>query len=821
MRPRGPRVVVLGMLTKIPVPGVAWQLIHYLLGLHRLGVDVYYAEIHGRNPASFMRGNDDGAVAAAGYIASTLAGSGLSERWAYRALHSDGACYGLSQQRLAEVLDSADLLINLHGGTRIVPEIRRSERLVLLETDPVRLQVELNRGQPRATEFVKAHSGLFTFAEALGRDGCGLPALARYRFKPTRQPVVIELWNEPAECRDGAFTTVGSFRQPGKDITFRGDTYRWSKHHELMKVIELPARTTASFELALSGVDDGDRDLLTRAGWKVRDAGAFGLGTEPYRSYIKGSKAEFTVAKDQNVRLRTGWFSDRSATYLASGKPVVTQDTGFAGILPAGRGLLAFNGLAGAQEAVEEVERNYEAHSRAARAIARECFDSGRVLGTLLDEVGLGPVRDKRPGRPWLAPLPTDLDLVPVSRWPTRLPEDTVRRVTTRPLPGLMLRPVEDPRVSVIVVTHEDLACSRLALETMLLHTRRDDVEFVVVDNSSPGPLKEYLRRLERRVTAVQLLDNQSNPGFAASVNQGLRAARGHRLVVCNHDIMVPPGWLAPLCRHLRTPGVGMVGPSTNRAANEAQIETDYSTYGGFIDLASRLRSSLAPPVEVDTLLMFCVALERGVLDRVGLLDEGFGQALFEDDDFSHRVRSAGYRLLCARDSFVHHFGQVSVGALTRDGRYQELFARNRGRFESKWSTRWEGHERLPGPRYGRTLRDVRTTLSGLLPGGARVAIASRGDDRMLGLGPWDAVHFPSDGDGAYCGYHPADTGEMVARIEALKEQGVSHLVIPPSMAWWLERYEGLASYLESHHESLSPPDQACRVWALDGAAHG
>src|SRR5262249_1836946 len=155
-----------------------------------------------------------------------------------------------------------------------------------------------------------------------------------------------------------------SWKQSDKDIEWRGETYTWSKHHEFLKLLDLPFRAGRPFELALACDDEEALRLLAEHGWRVVDALALSKDPLPYRDYILGSRGEFTVAKDQNVRLRSGWFSDRSACYLAAGKPVITQDTGFGNVLPTGRGLFSFRTIDDVLAALDAVESSYEVHSR-------------------------------------------------------------------------------------------------------------------------------------------------------------------------------------------------------------------------------------------------------------------------------------------------------------------------------------------------------------------------------------------------------------------------------------------------------------------------
>lgn len=389
---RKKKIVLLGMMSKMPVAGVVWQTVHYVAGFERLGYATYYVEAHGIQPTKLMRhAGDDGSARAADFINGVARRFDFGDRWAYHALHEPaGRCFGMSEARLRELYASAALIVNLHGGTVPLPEHSAAGRLVLLETDPVELQIELHENKQKTIDFLSRHSAFFTFGENYGSADCKVPASARFDFRPTRQPVVLDFW-QPHTNGNGhtAFTTIGNWHQPWRDVWFGGEVYRWSKHHEFGKFLDLPRRTNQSFELALSRYDEGDRHLLEEHGWGVRPALEFSDDVDAYRLYIMQSRGEWTVAKDQNVRLRSGWFSDRSATYLASGRPVITQETGFSNILPTGEGLFAFCDGEEAAEAVESVNRDYKRHCRAATALAHDYFSHDVVLTRLLGDVGL------------------------------------------------------------------------------------------------------------------------------------------------------------------------------------------------------------------------------------------------------------------------------------------------------------------------------------------------------------------------------------------------------------------------------------------------
>ena len=200
----------------------------------------------------------------------------------------------------------------------------------------MQLQVELHEERQYDARLPRAARRLLHVRRELRQPGCGLPVSDRFPFHPTRQPVVTDFWLGGGED-SGVYTTVGNWSQPWRDVTFDGERYGWSKDEEFRKFLALPSLTGRDFELALASYTPQDRELLESRGWRVRPALDFSTDLDAYRDYIRGSRGEFTVAKDQNVRLRTGWFSDRGATYLAAGRPVVTQDTGF-GVPADGRG---------------------------------------------------------------------------------------------------------------------------------------------------------------------------------------------------------------------------------------------------------------------------------------------------------------------------------------------------------------------------------------------------------------------------------------------------------------------------------------------------
>ena len=379
------------MMTRMPVGGVIWQTVQYLVGLQRLGFDVYYVEDNGIYPQMFTTDAEpDGADRAAAFIAGTMERFELGACWSYHPWHGADRTYGLSRAEVTRLLGAAAAVINLHGGTLPLPEHRAGGAFIYLETDPVAPQIELHDKLAATETFLDAHTSYFTYGENIGAPDCKVPVPpARYEFHPTRQPIVLDFWQTGAAEGGERFTTIANWRQPNREMTLGGEVYHWSKHHEFLKFIEMPRRTTQAFELALSSFEPADREMLEGNGWHVSGALEASLDPDVYRQFIAGSRGEWTVAKDQNVRLRSGWFSDRAASYLASSRPVVTQTTGFENILPTGAGLFGFATLDETLAAIDAINSDYPRHCRAAREIAREYFSHDVVLPKMLRQAGV------------------------------------------------------------------------------------------------------------------------------------------------------------------------------------------------------------------------------------------------------------------------------------------------------------------------------------------------------------------------------------------------------------------------------------------------
>ena len=382
------RIIVFGILFWYPLAGVTFQFLHYLIGLRRLGYDPYYVEDSGRLVYNPWRGEITGdAEPNIACIAPILRAHGFADRWAFRGNYPDGKCYGLTPEQLAQLYQDADAFLNITGAQEIREEHLACPRRVYVETDPVASQIQVAQGDSQMIATLAAHDCHFSFGENLGSKDCGVP-VTRFRWQPTRQPVVLDLWEHEPDRRGSSYTTIATWQNKGRDFIYQGETYYWSKDREFRKIIDLPSRRGSVFEIALNG-DEAAHMLLRDHGWKVVNAHEISGGMNRYRAYIQNSRGEFTVSKDLVARTRSGWFSDRSASYLASGRPVITQDTGFGKVLPTGRGLFRFKTIDDILAAFDCIETDYDSHCREAREIAAEYFAAERVIAKLLDRACL------------------------------------------------------------------------------------------------------------------------------------------------------------------------------------------------------------------------------------------------------------------------------------------------------------------------------------------------------------------------------------------------------------------------------------------------
>jgi hypothetical protein len=364
--------------------GHAWVFLQYLLGLRRLGWEVLFLD---RLEAGMC--TDDAGNACLPEVSADLRAFvqllgcfGLAESFAV--LLDGGGTIGLPRNEVCARVRSAAFLINVMGFLTDEEILGQARRRVFLDIDPGFGQMWCALG---LHDLLRGHDDFVTVGANVGSPACAIPTCGR-EWIAIRPPIVLDEW--PIQCEPGhSFTSVASWRGANGPVEYQGTTYGL-RVHEFRKFATLPRRVPASFELALDihPAETRDLQLLDANGWALADPVAAAGSPWAYRRYVQRSAAEFMVAKGMYVQANSGWFSDRSACYLASGRPVVIQDTGLAGHLPIGEGLLTFSTLDEASAALEAVAADRRRHARAARAIAEEYFDSNEVLTDLIGQLG-------------------------------------------------------------------------------------------------------------------------------------------------------------------------------------------------------------------------------------------------------------------------------------------------------------------------------------------------------------------------------------------------------------------------------------------------
>ena len=386
------RIVVMGFMAGCPIAGVVWQHIHYIVGLQRLGHDVYYIEDSARlpyNPVTYEMNED------CAYAVETLrrisVQFGFEDRWAYCPRYlPDADPIGCSRGKLLELYRHSDAILNVCGSQEFNEDLLQSERILYVESDPGVEQIKVDAGNSEAADYLQRHHALFTFGENIGSPAFPVPT-GKFTWLPTRQPVVTDFWKTTdAPPSEAVFTSVANWSTSGKkDITWQGERYLWSKSLEFLRFIEAPRLAEETFELATNIPEADVRARFAENSWRFTSPDPLSIDHDLYRAYLQGSKGEFTVAKDQYVRLHTGWFSDRTACYLAAGRPVITQQTGFTAHYGNSGGLFAFETMEEAVDAVKAINAEPRRHSQAAYEVAVEHFEATKVLSSLLDRAGI------------------------------------------------------------------------------------------------------------------------------------------------------------------------------------------------------------------------------------------------------------------------------------------------------------------------------------------------------------------------------------------------------------------------------------------------
>jgi hypothetical protein len=374
--------------TKCRNGGNARAVLNWVQGFKKLGVNTYYVEQIAPESCTDERGHTVPFEVSANvaYFEQVMREAGLQDT---STLIYDGGplTSGVSYREILDVAEDADLLLNITGHLTLEPLMRRLRRKAYLDLDPGYTQFWYASGDACAR--LQGHDFHFTIGENVGTPECGIPT-GDIRWRHTRQPIVLTADTGVESPWTGRFTTIASWRGAYGPVRY-GSTTFGLKVHEFRKFVELPRRTSATFELALDihSADRPDLDLLRGHGWRVVDPRRVVPDPRSFDHYILGSDAECSAAQGVYVATNSGWFSDRTVRYLAAGKPALVQDTGFSRTYPVGEGLIAFRTLEEAVQGVCEIQRDPERHRQASRALAAAYFDSDQVLGRLLDEVGV------------------------------------------------------------------------------------------------------------------------------------------------------------------------------------------------------------------------------------------------------------------------------------------------------------------------------------------------------------------------------------------------------------------------------------------------
>ena len=377
------RILVMGYIVRGPMGGMTWHYLQYLLGLQALGHEVAYLEDSGDSEYCCYdpeRGLTDANPAyGLNYTNMVFRRSGYGDRWAYYDYHST-SWRGPMAGEILQWVKSCDVMMNLSCANPVRDWLQQVPTRILVDTDPVFTQIR-NIIDANRSGLTQQHNAFFSFAENIFKRHSSIPDDG-IPWKPTRQPVFLDKWPVFPGRRDSKFTTVMQWDSYAP-LRYDGRSFG-VKSHAFADYIHLPGQTAEILEIAL-GSSSAPREELRNYGWRLVNPQVVAFEPWQYQGYIQDSKAEFSVSKEAYVTACTGWFSERSCSYLASGRPVLVQDTGFTDWLPEGQGVVAFSNPATALEGIKKVDLDYSFHCRKAREIAEEYFDSTKVLANLLD----------------------------------------------------------------------------------------------------------------------------------------------------------------------------------------------------------------------------------------------------------------------------------------------------------------------------------------------------------------------------------------------------------------------------------------------------
>lgn len=375
----------MGYIVRGPLGGLAWHHLQYVLGLSKLGHDVVFLEDSDDYAACYNPLTDQ-VNTDAGYglrfIDSVFKKLNLNGLWAYHDAHTK-QWFGKSKAEMFDFFSSADVLLNLSGVNPLREWLLQIPRRTFVDTDPAFTQIR-HLTDENARQLAEKHNYFFTFGENFGSEDCSIPKDG-FDWKPTRQPVVLDSWKVTENCKTEAKWTTVMQWDSYRTLEYKGQTFGM-KSASFNKYLDLPKMTGEKFELAI-GSANAPREFLRDKGWEIINPLVPTKTPWTYQKYIEDSKAEWTVAKHGYAASKSGWFSERSAGYLASGRPVLTEETGFSKFIESGAGLLSFSSIEEVLTGIEKINRDYRQHCKAAREVAADFFGSEKVLSKLLDGI--------------------------------------------------------------------------------------------------------------------------------------------------------------------------------------------------------------------------------------------------------------------------------------------------------------------------------------------------------------------------------------------------------------------------------------------------
>jgi len=380
------RIIVTGLVGQYAFGGVAWDYLQYIAGFRQLGHEVFYLEDTETWPYDPINATISADCSYnVRYLREVMTKLGLGNQWIYRNA-ADGTYHGVSETVAKKFCASADLFVNVSGCGWLRPEYLAIPKKIFIDSDPMFTQIGLALGMKEVIDRIGAHDFHFTFAENIHAKDCRVPT-GGLKWIPTRQPVFLDWFPVPTTPPRDVFTTVMNWVSY-KPSEYAGETWG-QKDIEFLKFLDLPTCTPQKFEIAMGRGQGGQRptELIRQHGWEIIEPDEALPDPWTYRDYLRNSKAEWSVAKEGYRKSRSGWFSCRSACYLALGRPCVLQDTGWSAHYPTGTGLFAFETQEEALAGIATINADYARHSAGARMVAKKMFDAQHVLGEMLERI--------------------------------------------------------------------------------------------------------------------------------------------------------------------------------------------------------------------------------------------------------------------------------------------------------------------------------------------------------------------------------------------------------------------------------------------------